>query len=83
MISASYWRFPNARFFTREACCIDGFERASIMRQFSPFESGVQPLEVIGYRPGGADAYPSKTAAVLVLMDTDEPEVVLTRRGSP
>jgi 8-oxo-dGTP pyrophosphatase MutT (NUDIX family) len=57
--------------------------RQHLMAAVSPFESGVEPLEVSGYRPVGADAYrPTKTAAVLVaLMDTDEPEVVLTRRA--
>jgi 8-oxo-dGTP pyrophosphatase MutT (NUDIX family) len=57
--------------------------RQHLMAAVSPFESGVQPLEITGYRPVGADAYrPSKTAAVLVaLMDADEPEVVLTRRA--
>ncbi len=49
----------------------------------SPFESGVQSLQVNGYRPPGAGSYrPGKTAAVLVpLLDLDEPQVVLTRRA--
>jgi len=49
----------------------------------SPFESGVQSLQISGYRPPGAGYYrPGKTAAVLVpLLDLDEPQVVLTRRA--
>lgn len=57
--------------------------RQCLIAAVSPFDSGVKPLQVIGYRPVGADSYrPSKTAAVLVaLLDLDEPEVVLTRRA--
>lgn len=49
----------------------------------SPFESGVQSLQIRGYRPPGAGHYrPAKTAAVLVpLLDLDEPQVILTRRA--
>jgi len=49
----------------------------------SPFESGVESLNVVGYRPSGTDSYrPARTAAVLVpLLDLDIPEVVFTRRA--
>lgn len=53
------------------------------MAAVSPFESGVQSLQINGYRPVGAKSYrPNKTAAVLVpLLDLDEPKIVLTRRA--
>lgn len=62
---------------------MDANWRQDLIAAVSPFESGVEPLQVIGYRPEGADSYrPGKTAAVLVaLLDRDEPEVVLTRRA--
>lgn len=49
----------------------------------SPFGSGVQSLQISGYRPPGAGHYrPGRTAAVLVpLLDLAEPRVVLTRRA--
>lgn len=49
----------------------------------SPLGSGVGQLQVRGYRPPGQDAYrPRRTAAVLVpLLDSDQPEIVLTRRA--
>ncbi|HLF31529.1 MAG TPA: CoA pyrophosphatase [Xanthomonadales bacterium] len=54
-----------------------------LLAAVSPFESGVQSLQINGYRPRGTGFYrPNKTAAVLVaLLDLDEPEVVLTRRA--
>ena len=57
--------------------------RERLMAAVSPFESGVQSLQVSGYRPPGSEFYrPGKTAAVLVpLFDLDEPQIVLTRRA--
>lgn len=49
----------------------------------SPFEEGVRPLQVTGFRPPGESGYrPGRTAAVLVpIIDQDEPELVLTLRA--
>jgi len=57
--------------------------REHLAAAVSPFESGVQSLQVVGYRPPGARSYrPGRTAAVLVpLLDLDEPLVVFTRRA--
>ena len=57
--------------------------RELISAAVSPFESGVQSLQVNGYRPPGEGPYrPGRTAAVLVpVLDLEEPEVVLTRRA--
>jgi len=57
--------------------------RERLLEAVSPFESGVRPLQIIGYRPQGDQSYrPTRTAAVLVpLLDLEEPEVVLTRRA--
>jgi len=57
--------------------------RESLFQAVSPLESGVQGLEVNGYRPPGEGQFrPTRTAAVLVaLLDMPEPELVLTRRA--
>jgi len=57
--------------------------REQLLQAVSPLESGVQNLQVSGYRPSGNKPFrPSKTAAVLVpLLDLEVPEVVLTRRA--
>lgn len=62
---------------------IDFAWRELIAAAVSPLESGVQSLQVKGYRPPGTAAYrPGKTAAVLVpLLDLDAPQVVFTRRA--
>lgn len=59
------------------------FWRELLSAAVSPFESGVDSLEVSGYRPPGTGFYrPGRTAAVLVpLLDLDVPEVVFTRRA--
>jgi len=56
----------------------------NLLRQaVSPLESGVQGLQVTGYRPADTETYrPGRTAAVLVpFLDLPEPELVLTRRA--
>jgi len=57
--------------------------RDRLLAAVSPFESGVQSLQVNGFRPPGVEYYrPTKTAAVLVpVLDIEQPEVVLTRRA--
>lgn len=57
--------------------------RELLMQAVSPLESGVSALSVTGFRPHGEKSFrPRKTAAVLVsLLDTNEPELVLTRRA--
>ena len=57
--------------------------REMLLQAVSPLESGVQGLQVNGYRPAGDEDFrPGKTAAVLVaLLDLPEPELVLTRRA--
>jgi len=57
--------------------------RNLLLEAVSPLESGVQNLEISGYRPPGNESFrPSKTAAVLVpLLDLQEPQIVLTRRA--
>lgn len=53
------------------------------MAAVSPFEEGVRPLQVVGFKPPGERNYrPGRTAAVLVpIIDQDEPELVLTLRA--
>lgn len=53
------------------------------MAAVSPFEDGVRPLQVVGFKPPGERNYrPGRTAAVLVpIIDQDEPELVLTLRA--
>ena len=57
--------------------------REQLLQAVSPLESGVQNLNISGYRPSGNKPFrPSKTAAVLVpLLDLEVPEVVFTRRA--
>ncbi len=57
--------------------------RELLLQAVSPLESGVHGLQVEGYRPPGEEDFrPGKTAAVLVaLLDSPEPELVLTRRA--
>ena len=57
--------------------------RSRLLSAVSPLGSGVQGLNVTGYRPPGAEAFrPSRTAAVLVpVLDSPSPEIVLTRRS--
>lgn len=61
--------------------------RDLLLRAVSPLESGVRGLQVDGYRPPNHSPdqgpfRPGKTAAVLVaLLDSPEPELVLTRRA--
>lgn len=53
------------------------------MAAVSPFEEGVRPLQVAGFKPAGESNYrPGRTAAVLVpIIEQDEPELVLTLRA--
>ena len=61
--------------------------RELLLQAVSPLESGVNGLQVNGYRPPDYSPEegpfrPKKTAAVLVaLLDLPEPELVLTRRA--
>lgn len=57
--------------------------RELLLQAVSPLESGVSQLAVNGYRPPGEEGLrPRKTAAVLVpILDSDKPELVLTRRA--
>ena len=61
--------------------------RELLLQAVSPLESGVNGLQVNGYRPPDYSSEegpfrPKKTAAVLVaLLDLPEPELVLTRRA--
>jgi 8-oxo-dGTP pyrophosphatase MutT (NUDIX family) len=57
--------------------------REMLLQAVSPLDSGVQNLQISGYRPSGTDSFrPGKTAAVLVpLLDHAVPEIVFTRRA--
>jgi 8-oxo-dGTP pyrophosphatase MutT (NUDIX family) len=57
--------------------------KTRLLAAVSPFEKGVQPLQVSGIRrPEEPDYRPGRTAAVLVpIIDQNEPELVLTLRA--
>jgi 8-oxo-dGTP pyrophosphatase MutT (NUDIX family) len=57
--------------------------RERLTASVTPLRDGVRSLEIMGYRPPGADGYrPGRTAAVLVpVLDQAEPEILLTRRA--
>jgi len=57
--------------------------REMLLQAVSPLDSGVQNLQISGYRPSGIESFrPSRTAAVLVpLLDLAAPEILFTRRA--
>jgi 8-oxo-dGTP pyrophosphatase MutT (NUDIX family) len=57
--------------------------RDRLLASVSPLRQGVAELDVVGFRtPAHRPPRPARTAAVLVgVMDTDQPEVLLTRRA--